>query len=265
MRLIINADDFGFSEVVNEDIILCHQFGTVTSTTILAGGKAFSHAIVLAKQNPKLAIGVHLAIDGALNIGSNYKSLLDPDTGSFYKDVEIIKKIRNAELDRKELVEEYSLQIEKVRNAGIKITHLDHHHHLHLYFPILNAVIEVAKKYQIPFIRSQKLLFSQNPNFLKQIYRKYHQGLLAKKHHTTTGYASLLECHKETMLTKVQHILSVKNQVVELVVHPSKENAELEFLTQKRTLDVVKNYLISYGDLAQNHDISNFFRINIES
>jgi len=251
MKLIVNADDFGFSEEVNANIVKCHQNGIVTSTTILAGGEKFNDAIQLAKENPKLGIGVHLAIDGPNNIGKKYATLLDSETGKFYEDIVAVKKIRNGDFNFEELVSEYSLQIEKVKNEGITITHLDHHHHFHLYFPVLKAVIEVAKKYKIPYIRPQKILFTANNPFPKMIYRIYHQFYLSRRYNTVDGYASLIGCNTNQMAAKFQTILNSNKKTIELVVHPLKENGEIDFLTDPEIVEKAQNHLINYASLAQ--------------
>ena len=249
MKLIVNADDFGFSEEVNANIVKCHQNGIVTSTTILSGGLKFDDAIQMAKENPKLGIGIHLAIDGPNNIGKNYTTLLDPQTGEFYEDIAAVKKIRNGDFNFEELVSEYSKQIEKVENEGVKITHLDHHHHFHLYFPILKAVIEVAKKYKIPYIRPQKILYASNNSFPKKMYRLYHQFYLSSRYSTVDGYASLIGCDSDQMQTKFQTILNSNKKTIELVVHPLKENGEVDFLTNPEIVQKAQNYLINYADL----------------
>ncbi|HLT49729.1 ChbG/HpnK family deacetylase [Aequorivita nionensis] len=251
MKLIVNADDFGFSEEVNANIEKCHQNGIVTSATILSGGKNFDDAIQLAKENPKLGIGVHLAIDGPNNIGKKYATLLDPQTGEFYEDIVAVKKIRKGDFNVEELVSEYSLQIEKVKNEGITITHLDHHHHFHLYFPILKAVIEVAKKYKIPYIRPQKILYSSRNPFPKNIYRLYHQFYLSSRYNTVDGYTSLIGCDSEQMFSKFQTILNSNKRTIELVVHPLKENGEIDFLTNPEIVQKAQNHLTNYGNLVQ--------------
>lgn len=63
MRIIINGDDFGFSEGQNLGIIKAHKEGILTSTTAMAGGPALSHGMALAKECPDLSIGVHLTLD----------------------------------------------------------------------------------------------------------------------------------------------------------------------------------------------------------
>jgi YdjC-like protein len=49
-RLIVHADDFGISEYVNEGICLAHQEDIITSTSIMATGRAFGHGISLLKK-----------------------------------------------------------------------------------------------------------------------------------------------------------------------------------------------------------------------
>jgi chitin disaccharide deacetylase len=56
-RLIVNADDFGFTRGVSLGIIRAFKEGILTSTTMMANGDAFEHAVVLAKEHPNLAVG----------------------------------------------------------------------------------------------------------------------------------------------------------------------------------------------------------------
>ena len=59
-RLIVNADDFGASEEVNEAVIRAFKEGVLTSTSLMVTGAAAEHAVKLAKENPGLAVGIHL-------------------------------------------------------------------------------------------------------------------------------------------------------------------------------------------------------------
>ncbi|ASO07976.1 ChbG/HpnK family deacetylase [Arenibacter algicola] len=249
MKLIVNADDFGFSQEVNSNIIKCHLNGIVSSATILAGGDQFQDAVDLAKKHKNLGIGVHLALDGPNNIGKEYVSLLDPHTGVFYEDLIAVKKIKHGAYLHKEMIAEYSLQIEKVINSGIQVTHLDHHHHLHLYFPVLKAVIEVAKKYNIKYIRPQKILYQTKTSFAKKVYRLYHHHYLINKSNSVDGYTSLLGCNNIQMREKLKSILNSNKETIELVVHPLEENGELNFLRDYETIKMARNHILNYGDL----------------
>src|SRR5271170_141489 len=61
-RLIVNADDFGFTRDVNEGIVEAHRNGILTATTLMANGAAFDHAVGLARQIPSLDVGCHLVL-----------------------------------------------------------------------------------------------------------------------------------------------------------------------------------------------------------
>src|SRR5215813_15169858 len=59
-KVIINADDFGISEEVNEAVVRSFREGVLTSTSLMVTGDAFEQAVKLAKENPGLAVGIHL-------------------------------------------------------------------------------------------------------------------------------------------------------------------------------------------------------------
>jgi predicted glycoside hydrolase/deacetylase ChbG (UPF0249 family) len=61
-RLIINADDLGFTSGVNRAVVKAHRDGVVTSATLMANGQAFLQAKDLAKELPKLSIGCHVVL-----------------------------------------------------------------------------------------------------------------------------------------------------------------------------------------------------------
>ena len=61
-KLIVNADDFGLHSAVNAGIIDGHRRGIITSTSLMAGGEAFTEAVSMAKQNPKSVSYTHLEL-----------------------------------------------------------------------------------------------------------------------------------------------------------------------------------------------------------
>ena len=50
-RLIITADDFGYSSERNRGIVECYLEGAVTGTTLLIYGEATEEACTLAKEH----------------------------------------------------------------------------------------------------------------------------------------------------------------------------------------------------------------------
>lgn len=146
-RLIINADDFGYSRGVNYGIVDSHRAGILTSTTIMAGMPGFAHAVELAREVPTLGIGIHLTLTCGRPVLSGHKTLVD-DTGAFprlgfYEDPE-------TEVSADEVRSEWTAQIERVLDAGIKPTHLDSHHHIHTYKDLWEVFVELAHAYRLP-------------------------------------------------------------------------------------------------------------------
>ena len=143
MKLIINADDFGRTRGINYGIVEAIKNGVLSSTTIMMNMPYAEHAINLAKKEGITSIGVHLTfIEKSLSLG---KTLVDKD-GIFKKYPELMK-----EADIEEIKTEMRVQIDKLIDMGIKPTHLDGHHHVHLYsLKMAEAVFAVAKEYDLP-------------------------------------------------------------------------------------------------------------------
>lgn len=144
-KLIINADDFGYCEGVNYGIISAYKNGIVTSTTIMANMPGFNHAIELLKENKNLSCGVHMNLSCNKPLNDNLKSLVN-ENGMFYKRIneDVLNKI-----DLDELYIEFCSQIDKVKNEGVEITHLDSHHHVHT-IPYFKEVIKsILDKYHL--------------------------------------------------------------------------------------------------------------------
>lgn len=52
MKLIVNADDFGYSDGVNLGIIEAHRSGIVTSTSAMVTMPSIDHAVGIARFHP---------------------------------------------------------------------------------------------------------------------------------------------------------------------------------------------------------------------
>lgn len=142
-RLVVNADDFGFTHDVNAGIVEAHQRGILTATTLMANGPAYSDAVSLARANPDLDIGCHLVLVGG-------QSLFRPGEdfpGSVAKMMAAITA---------KLLQPYAelrAQILRILDSGIEPLHMDTHKHTHLFPPVLDAVARLSAEFQIPWVR----------------------------------------------------------------------------------------------------------------
>ena len=141
IRLAVNADDFGLTRDVNDGIAAAHREGILTSTTLMANGPAFDHAVELARRNPTLDIGCHLTLIGGEAL-----------TGGALPDS--VPALLAALAQRRiPIYEELSAQVSKILATGIQITHLDTHKHTHIAPPVLRAVARVAREFKILWVR----------------------------------------------------------------------------------------------------------------
>lgn len=146
MKLIINADDFGISRGQNYAIADCFTNGIVTSTTLMATGQAFDHAVQIAKQLPDLDVGIHLTLDLGQPVSplAEIPSLLK---GASFKKYDLTQK--KLLLSIEEAAAEWRRQIEKVLATGIQVSHMDSHHHIHMKEPLLPLFTDLAREYQL--------------------------------------------------------------------------------------------------------------------
>ncbi|MEO7038897.1 MAG: ChbG/HpnK family deacetylase [Gemmatimonadaceae bacterium] len=151
-RLIINADDFGFSEGVTCGIVEAFAAGSVTSTSIMANGVDWENAVRLARANRKLGVGVHLNLVQGRPL-LRVPSLTDKLTGEFHSLGALQRRMDWWRIDKDELEAEARAQIERVRGAGIAITHLDSHRHSHILPGIWPIVVGVTRDAGIRVIR----------------------------------------------------------------------------------------------------------------
>jgi len=135
-KLVVNADDFGFTRDVNSGIVAAHREGILTATTLMANGSAFDDAVRLALEVPSLDVGVHLVLVG--------KAPYPHTVGGLIRAL-AARKIRP--------YDELRAQIVKIQDAGLKPTHLDTHKHTHLLPPVLDAVARLSKEFGIPWVR----------------------------------------------------------------------------------------------------------------
>ena len=61
-RLIVNADDFGGSEAINQAVIRAHCEGILTTASLMVNEPACGEAARLARAHPRLGVGLHLTL-----------------------------------------------------------------------------------------------------------------------------------------------------------------------------------------------------------
>jgi chitin disaccharide deacetylase len=118
-RLIVNADDFGYSRGVNRGIAEAHERGIVTSASLMVDRAAAAEAAEYGRDHEELGVGLHVDL-------RHWRVRRRPWS-----------LVWSAGQLRRLVASEVCRQLERFRALlGRDPTHLDSHHHRHRQAPI---------------------------------------------------------------------------------------------------------------------------------
>lgn len=234
---IINGDDFGFSTGVNQAILKAHTQGVLTSTSLMVTGEAFEEAVALAKAHLTLGVGLHLVLvcgRGALP-KATIPHLVDA-RGNFSDDpAKAGLKYQFSQAARRELRLEIRAQLEKFRQTGLPMSHVDGHLHLHAHPVVIGILLELAPEFDIKVIRLpfEELNFTLNVDrsrwFAKAsgwwIFKQLRQSAQKRLQKAGIGYAErvygLLKSGEMTADYLARLIPQIQASCVEIYAHPA--------------------------------------------
>ena len=148
-RVVITADDAGIAVETNRAVEMAHRHGILTSASLMANMPAFEDAVAMSKRNPALGVGVHLVLTSGRPISAPAKvPLLVNGDGMFKYGHAALSRLvlgpsRTAALAQ--IDDEFVAQVEKARQAGLDIDHLDGHGHVHMIPGVWALVNRLAK------------------------------------------------------------------------------------------------------------------------
>lgn len=151
-RLIVNADDFGYTPGVSRGILESHHAGIVTSTSVMVNGEHAAAAIEQAlEEAPELGMGLHIVVTSGKPVSpaTGIPSLITPE-GAFYHQADFFKRLDDIRAEEIEI--EIRAQVARFREmAGRDPDHLDSHHHsTYASAHSLKAMLSVAEDLAIP-------------------------------------------------------------------------------------------------------------------
>jgi chitin disaccharide deacetylase len=220
-RLIVNADDFGYSEEVNRAILSGFESSLLTSTSIMANMPGFDDAVGLVRRHTLLAekVGLHLNLTEGFPLSRTLMAFpgFCGEGGRF-----VYHRNRSLfRLNRNELAavyDELRMQMERVLAAGIRPTHLDSHHHVHTEWAIAPLVCRLARSYGIRRIRLTRNM-GLVPSRAKRLYKKFFNLWILGRH---TGLVDNTDYFGD--LEDMNYFLNsaggVRDLSFEIMVHP---------------------------------------------
>jgi hypothetical protein len=246
--LIINADDFGMCNSINEAIFRTLKEGVLRSTSLMVPCPWALHAMKFIKDHPDIPFGVHLTVIcdadnyswGPVTSKDKVPNLVD-QAGNFYSVEGFPKFLNQAILDQLEV--EFRSQIETMLAAGLKPAHLDWHAlRLDSRVDIFDLMLRLAKEYGMAFRITGR-------SFIQKVQS---QGLPTNDYDLLDSF-SLDPVNKSARYAQMLHELPTG--LSEWAVHPGLDNSELlamepdgnhfrqtdfDFLISQEAKDIVK-------------------------
>jgi hopanoid biosynthesis associated protein HpnK len=286
-KLIVNADDLGLTDGISNGIIAAHKHGIVTSASIMANEKGFEYAVGLARANPELSVGIHLALVSGKPVShpSKIPTLVD-SAGTFpnYYPV-FLKRLISRKINLADVERELRAQIEKCLAANLALSHLDSHQHIHILPPIFRILVRLATEYKIPGIRlpNEPVQTSPAKNFFQYLQSRalltmavLDRRQLRKKELVSSDFTGGIMSSGKLDEKELAEILRrLPDGVTEMVCHPGEEDkvylpgygwwtanwkAELSALTSRHIKCLVRDLnieLTNYTKLQRSSVVCN--------
>jgi predicted glycoside hydrolase/deacetylase ChbG (UPF0249 family) len=155
-RLIVHADDFGETVEITRGICAAIEGGAVTSTTIMATMPGTDDALPrVAALADRASFGVHLNLCEGRPMTRG--PTLVNERGEFPSKRALFRRAVTGGLAASEVEAEVSAQIARVRDGGVRISHVDGHKHLHQLPVVAGAVSRVLPRFGIERVRLTRL------------------------------------------------------------------------------------------------------------
>jgi predicted glycoside hydrolase/deacetylase ChbG (UPF0249 family) len=211
-NIIANADDLGWDLPVNKAILYCFEKGYINSTSLMTNKPGFDDAVNLIHANPVIKnIGVHVNLySGKPHTDFHNKNyLLENGDWNLKKTSRTIKFLNSQ--TKEYFFDEVEAQVKTAMNAGVKITHLDSHLHLHTLPGFYQIFIEVAKRHKLKLRLAQTY---NEGNYLKFLFRRYVNNKIKE---AGCNYSERFE----TAYHFIHHTSGLKQfPVTEVMLHP---------------------------------------------
>jgi hopanoid biosynthesis associated protein HpnK len=141
--IIITADDFGFSQEINEAVERGHRDGVLSAASLMVSAPAANDAVARAKRLPNLRVGLHVVlVQGTPTLPPEEVDALVGADGRFPENLTAagVKWFFSPKA-RRQLRREVAAQFAAFRKTGLRLDHVNAHNHMHLHPTLLSAIL----------------------------------------------------------------------------------------------------------------------------
>lgn len=263
MRLIVTADDYGFSKAINEGIEDCLRVGSVTAVSVMTNMPYWKEIHKVLEHHPGVSIGIHWTVSqGKPTLPREVVPSLVNSSGDFWKKREFQRRFILGKINKKELFEELRSQFNLLNAEGCNVAFWNTHQNAHLYLFVFWFFCARARKLKISATRTARIFqhkrigwkgFWGNPvlGFKNLALNFWHWVNKIYGFKTPDGILALSE--KEFTLENLDNILSSNGnrRSVEIFAHPARSFHEIEGMTYMTDSRVSEWQVLSSPDVLK--------------
>jgi len=158
VRLIVRADDFGFTHASNMALERLLSEGVITSASVIVNTGWLDETVEILKKHPEVSVGVHVCLNsewvpykwGPVLPAKDVPSLVDEWGHFFGTRKDLLAHNPNPDEAEREIRAQVDLAIRK----GLKLSYMDHHMGMAVTTPQLRErFVKVAKEYGLGISR----------------------------------------------------------------------------------------------------------------
>lgn len=154
MKIVINADDFGFNASKTDGIVESFRNGWITQTTLMVNMPDAERAVDIAKHSGFAdRVGLHFNITEGVPLSEEMRlsSFVGAD-GRFNLCANVNFRHMSVR-ERRALRAEACAQVERFLSFGLPLRHCDSHHHMHFKLSVARILMPVLQHYGFESIR----------------------------------------------------------------------------------------------------------------
>ncbi len=203
---------------INKAILGSFRRSLITRASLMVNMSGFEDAIQMIQTYPFLPgkIGLHLNLTEGYPLTEPIRAcrrFCDPSGQFIYKRQTHIFFLSRRERDA--VYQEMKAQIEKATRAGLHLSHLDSHHHVHTEWAILRLAIRLGNEYNVRNIRKARNMGKESQPF-KMVYKTFINSYLRRYPGiSATDYFGDIDDFSFLLEER-----SPKNKSIEIMVHP---------------------------------------------
>jgi hopanoid biosynthesis associated protein HpnK len=235
-KVIITGDDFGLAVPVNEAIEQAFRHGALTTTSLLVGEHAAADAIVRARRNPGLRVGLHLAVCEARPVlpAHEIPALVNARGQLRHPLAALVQLLMPWSWPSLEA--EIRAQFAAFAATGLPLDHVNGHNHMQLHPAVLPILLRVAREYGSPPIRiayepllastraaGLRRLLARAPWLVMRPWNAYIKRRLVRAGFRSNDYLfGIYDCGQVDLALLLGFIRNLPEGVSEIHCHPAR-------------------------------------------